>query len=98
MNISILLIILKIIEANDKLHPNHFDNTIAIRQKYKEEKKLRKLEKENRRRQRGSTGDDAINVDDSISVDANSDIDIEEDDADEEEEDEMKNKYLANNS
>lgn len=86
----------KIIEANDKLHPNHFDNTIAIRQKYKEEKKLRKLEKENRRRQRGSTGDDAINVDDSISVDANSDIDIEEDDADEEEEDEMKNKYLAN--
>lgn len=25
----------KIIEANDKLHPNHFDNTIAIRQKLK---------------------------------------------------------------
>lgn len=29
----------KIIEANDKLHPNHFDNTIAARQRQKEERK-----------------------------------------------------------
>ncbi|EDK36428.2 hypothetical protein PGUG_00526 [Meyerozyma guilliermondii ATCC 6260] len=29
----------KIIEANDKLHPNHFDNTIAARQRLKEERK-----------------------------------------------------------
>ncbi|KAK6201373.1 uncharacterized protein RJT21DRAFT_1316 [Scheffersomyces amazonensis] len=35
----------KIIEANDKLHPNHFNNTIAIRQQLKEEKKQKKLQK-----------------------------------------------------
>ncbi|KAK6457586.1 uncharacterized protein RJT20DRAFT_133046 [Scheffersomyces xylosifermentans] len=35
----------KIIEANDKLHPNHFDNTIAIRQGLKEEKRLKKVQK-----------------------------------------------------
>ena len=35
----------KIIEANDKLHPNHFENTIAIRQKIKEEKKRKRLQR-----------------------------------------------------
>lgn len=72
----------KIIEANDKLHPNHFDNTIAIRQKYKDEKKRRRLE---RQRHTGSSETDAISVDDER---------VSEDEDDDE--DEMKNRYLAN--
>lgn len=40
----------KIIEANDKLHPNHFDNTIAARQRLKEE--------------RLSSGDESVHDDD----------------------------------
>ncbi|KAI5958100.1 PCL7 [Candida theae] len=38
----------KIIEANDKLHPNHFENTIAVRQKIKEERKRKRLQRRNR--------------------------------------------------
>lgn len=38
----------KIIEANDKLHPNHFENTIAIRQRLKEEKRLKKLQRQSK--------------------------------------------------
>ncbi|KAG5417435.1 PCL7 [Candida metapsilosis] len=41
----------KIIEANDKLHPNHFENTIAIRQKIKEEKKRKKMQRRNRQQE-----------------------------------------------
>lgn len=75
----------KIIEANDKLHPNHFDNTIAIRQKMKEEKRIRKLE---RHQGKSTTTSQGVNINESV---------IEGDSSDEEdEEDEMKNKYLAN--
>lgn len=35
----------KIVEANDKLHPNHFDNTIAYRYRLKLEKKFRNQRK-----------------------------------------------------
>ncbi|ODV77639.1 cyclin-domain-containing protein [Suhomyces tanzawaensis NRRL Y-17324] len=62
----------KIIEANDKLHPNHFDNTIAIRQRMKEEKRVKKLERTKLREekramrvksQKDEDGDDKIDVD-----------------------------------
>ncbi|KAF8002963.1 hypothetical protein HF325_002208 [Metschnikowia pulcherrima] len=55
----------KIIEANDKLHPNHFDATIAARQKQKEHRKIRKMEREQQYDQRhestsySGSGDDA---------------------------------------
>lgn len=74
----------KIIEANDKLHPNHFDNTIAIRQKLKEDKKLRKLQRE----QHASEGDDMSTV--------TSHEDHQESVSSDDEEDELKNRYLAN--
>lgn len=80
----------KIIEANDKLYPNHFDNTIATRQKFKEEKKLRKLEKQKRRQeclQQQESNDNVDNQEDLISDD---------NDSEDNEEDEMKNRYLAN--
>ncbi|CUM50524.1 unnamed protein product [Debaryomyces tyrocola] len=76
----------KIIEANDKLHPNHFDNTIAVRQKLKEEKKKKKLEK---LKQKHASVDSNMDPDD-LSNDDDDDNDEEDDD------DEMKNKYLAN--
>lgn len=74
----------KIVEANDKLHPNHFDNTIAVRQKTKEEKRLRKLKKLRYDNGQVDDGHSDTQID---SVDENS-LD--------EEDDEMKNKYLAN--
>lgn len=85
----------KIIEANDKLHPNHFDTTIAIRQKLKEEKKKKKLEKERSRQHAVDSmtySDDGINttvehIDDDY---ANSSGD------EQDSEDELKNRYLAN--
>ena len=81
----------KIVEANDKLHPNHFDNTIAVRQKTKEEKKLRKLQKQkiidDQQHQYGRGDENGHNHVDLTVVDFSSD---------DEEEDEMKNKYLAN--
>lgn len=85
----------KIIEANDKLHPNHFDTTIAIRQKLKEEKKKKKLEKERSRQHALDSmtySDDGINttvehIDDDY---ANSSGD------EQDSEDELKNRYLAN--
>ncbi|KAF3990793.1 hypothetical protein FT663_00660 [Candidozyma haemuli var. vulneris] len=85
----------KIIEANDKLHPNHFDTTIAIRQKLKEEKKKKKLEKEKSRQHSIDSmtySNDGINTTvEHIDEDyANSSGD--EQDA----EDELKNRYLAN--
>lgn len=82
----------KIIEANDKLHPNHFDNTIAVRQKLKKEKQMRQLEKARRQQQ---VDDDAIPIDDeNNSGDQNQ---AENDDfEDDNDDDEMKNKYLAN--
>ena len=55
----------KIIEANDKLHPNHFENTIAIRQRLKEEKRLKKLQRQNKLQ---LENDDAYDEDD-IDVD-----------------------------
>lgn len=70
----------KIIEANDKLHPNHFDNTIAIRQKIKEEKKIKKQEKMKQKEE---------SIDDDLDNNISNDDDENDDDA-------MKNKYLAN--
>lgn len=84
----------KIIEANDKLHPNHFDTTIAVRQKLKEHKKIKKMEKEqnaNQRQESTSFTRDGINTTVShIAEGENSD------DSSDDEEDELKNKYLAN--
>ncbi|KAM9896577.1 hypothetical protein OXX79_007393 [Metschnikowia pulcherrima] len=84
----------KIIEANDKLHPNHFDATIAARQKQKEHRKIRKMEREQQYDQRHESTSyvhDGINTTVShIADDDNSD------DSSEDEEDELKNKYLAN--
>ncbi|RCK60647.1 PHO85 cyclin-7 [Candida viswanathii] len=96
----------KIIEANDKLHPNHFENTIAIRQKLKEEKRLKKLQKKNRLNHHHNQDDeDNIEIDrneENIEMDTNHDDAMNRDDDDDEydddddEDDEMKNKYLAN--
>ncbi|SGZ50518.1 CIC11C00000005352 [Sungouiella intermedia] len=74
----------KIIEANDKLHPNHFENTIAIRQKLKEQKKIRRMQ-----RQQESGEDDDMNT--VTSQDDANDVASSDD-----EEDELKNRYLAN--
>lgn len=52
----------KIIEANDKLHPNHFDNTIALRQRLKSENNKRKEEAE-RENHDGITVDDDLDDD-----------------------------------
>lgn len=79
----------KIIEANDKLHPNHFDNTIAVRQKLKEEKKNKKLEKLKQKKSLG--GENNTYNDDEEGDDNDDDSDDDSDD-----DDEMKNKYLAN--
>lgn len=74
----------KIIEANDKLHPNHFDNTIAVRQKLKEQKKMRRMQRE----RNGGDDDDMNTV---TSLDDQNDVTSSDD-----EEDELKNRYLAN--
>lgn len=86
----------KIIEANDKLHPNHFDNTIAIRQKLKEEKKMKKLEKA--RRQNRKESSDSMSFS-SGGVNTTVEHIAKEDNSDsstDDEEDELKNRYLAN--
>lgn len=72
----------KIIEANDKLHPNHFDNTISIRQKLKEEKKLKKLQRanarEDRKRQLESRQTDDTNENSNKENEDNIDVDIDD--------------------
>lgn len=83
----------KIIEANDKLHPNHFDNTIAVRQKMKEEKKARKLERRRNGLRNHSTSFTSAGI--STTVEHIGDGDMSEDSSDDEE-DELKNRYLAN--
>lgn len=80
----------KIIEANDKLYPNHFDNTIATRQKFKEEKKLRKLEKQKRKQEFLQQQENGSNMENSVELISD------DNESDDNEEDEMKNKYLAN--
>lgn len=95
----------KIIEANDKLHPNHFENTIAIRQRLKNEKKKKKLQ---RKKQQEVDSDD-IDVDHDYQnederkrtndADGDQDMDFDDDsndDDDDDDDDEIKNKYLAN--
>lgn len=84
----------KIIEANDKLHPNHFSNTIAMCQKSKEEKRKRRLEKQSQKLHDESEpikmeSNRGININESI-IDEDSSEDDEDDD------DEMKNRYLTN--
>ncbi|EGW35243.1 uncharacterized protein SPAPADRAFT_58452, partial [Spathaspora passalidarum NRRL Y-27907] len=92
----------KIIEANDKLHPNHFENTIAIRQRLKEEKRVKKLQREKRQLDNDGDVDIDRNHDDDASMkagDNHDSMDFENDDNGDDEdddEDEMKNKYLAN--
>lgn len=80
----------KIIEANDKLHPNHFENTIAVRQKLKERKQLKRTERE---RNRSRVSFTAVGINTTVE-----DIGDDEltDDSGDEEEDELKNRYLAN--
>lgn len=80
----------KIIEANDKLHPNHFENTIAVRQKLKERKRVKREERE-RSRSRVSFSSVGINT----TVEDIGEDELTDDSADEEE-DELKNRYLAN--
>ncbi|CAK7895724.1 hypothetical protein CAAN1_05S04962 [[Candida] anglica] len=80
----------KIVEANDKLHPNHFDNTIAVRQKTKEEKRIRKLNRQKLKRESDEREHGESFKDESF-IDEDDDSEDEEDD-----DDEMKNKYLAN--
>lgn len=84
----------KIIDANDKLHPNHFDNTIAVRQKMKEQKRLRKSEKHGDHRvpqeSTSYTSGDVNTTVCQIHEDDNSD------DSSDDEKDELKNRYLAN--
>lgn len=85
----------KIIEANDKLHPNHFDTTIAIRQKLKEEKKKKKMERE-ASRQRSVDSMSYSNDDINTTVEV-FDEDVANSSGDEQDmEDELKNRYLAN--
>lgn len=97
----------KIIEANDKLHPNHFDTTIAIRQKLKEEKRMKKLMKQKQKEDQEPgqqsqelrpndtrTHIESINGSNDSSINVNESV-IENESSDDEE-DEMKNKYLAN--
>ncbi|MCP8717542.1 MAG: PHO85 family cyclin, partial [Asgard group archaeon] len=102
----------KIIEANDKLHPNHFENTIAIRQKLKEEKRLKKLQKRNKLQNQpdNDNDDDDIEIDrneensgmgsnhdnNNNDIEEDEDVDDEDDDDEDDEDNEMKNKYLAN--
>lgn len=85
----------KIIDTNDKLHPNHFDNTIAARQKVKEEKKLKKLEKQ--RRTASTTGVSVSYNSEGISTTVSHLSDEENsDNSSDDEEDELKNRYLVN--
>lgn len=81
----------KIIEANDKLHPNHFENTIAVRQKLKERKRVKREERE-RSRSRVSFLSVGINT----TVEHIGEDELTDDDSADEEEDELKNRYLAN--
>lgn len=83
----------KIIEANDKLHPNHFENTIAARQKLKDQKKQKKMERQSKivRDSVSYSSSDGVNTTVAhISEDDNSD------ETSEDEDDELKNRYLAN--
>ncbi|EEQ37304.1 putative PHO85 cyclin protein [Clavispora lusitaniae] len=80
----------KIIEANDKLHPNHFENTIAVRQKLKERKRLK------RERERRVSFTDGVSSGGVSTTIEHVDEDLSDDDSPGEEEDELKNRYLAN--
>lgn len=101
----------KIIEANDKLHPNHFDSTIAIRQKLKEEKRMKKMMKLKQRQDQASAHQGEISeldqppneprthvqpVNESNDSNINVNEAVIENESSDDEEDEMKNKYLAN--
>lgn len=78
----------KIIEANDKLHPNHFDHTIAMRRKMRDESRAKKVEKVRKVSVPTSTIDNHGNRYNEEVVDV--------DESDDDNEDELKNKYLAN--
>lgn len=64
----------KIIEANDKLHPNHFENTIAIRQQQKEKRQQKRIQrmKESLKNSSGLT-EDYSNADSLAGMDYNED-------------------------
>lgn len=90
----------KIIDTNDKLHPNHFDNTIAARQKLKEQKKFKKLESERKAAASAASNDTSaavsFNDNDSSTTVSHLGNDENTDNSSDEEEDELKNRYLAN--
>lgn len=84
----------KIIDANDKLHPNHFDNTIAVRQRLKEERRRKRrhsLEVHVQQVASNRLRDVDVRVEERPLDD-----DDDDDDYDGDHDDEMKNKYLAN--
>ncbi|CAN3374367.1 hypothetical protein DIURU_000755 [Diutina rugosa] len=84
----------KIIDANDKLHPNHFDNTIAVRQRLKEERRRKRRHSSEVHVQQVASNrlrDVDVRVEERPSDDEDDD-----DDYDGDHDDEMKNKYLAN--
>lgn len=85
----------KIIDTNDKLHPNHFDNTIATRQKLKEQKRIKKMKSEGRATEK-STETSVSHNSDGISTTVTRGSNDEQSDNSEEEEDELKNRYLEN--
>lgn len=94
----LLCLLTKIIDTNDKLHPNHFDNTIAARQKLKEQRKLKKIESE-RRAAGESPVEASVTCDnDGISTTVSHIAEGGEhsDSTSDGEEDELKNRYLAN--
>lgn len=83
----------KIIEANDRLHPNHFDNTIAIRQRLKEEKKQKRLQRERQKidsRESYSGGGISTTIEHLADGENLETVSLDD------EEDELKNRYLAN--
>lgn len=97
----------KIIEANDKLHPNHFDKTIAIRQRLKLQQRDRNLAKlhhfsdhESRHEKSSelmphtrSQSVAIVEVNDAVTP---TELETSTDYLDEVPEDEIKNRYLAN--
>lgn len=86
----------KIIEANDKLHPNHFDKTIAHRQRLKEERRIRRLNRMNGTTTNRESGNEPGIVDEDFDFDNSNNNNYNNNNDSDDEENEMENKYLAN--
>lgn len=86
----------KIIDTNDKLHPNHFDNTIAARQKLKEQRKVKKMESERRAADQSPEASVTYSNEGISTTVSHISEEEQSDNTSDEEEDELKNRYLAN--